>query len=54
MICIRLNRNKMEKIRPVKNTWNEGLINCIPEPTANIVGGFKDKLTGLVRANASK
>ena len=52
MICIILNRNG--EIRPIKNPWNEGLINYIPEPRANIVGGFKDKLTSFVRTNASK
>ena len=35
---------EIKKIRPVKNSWNDGLINHIPEPITKIVGGLKIKL----------
>ena len=35
---------EMTKIRPIKNTWHNWLINYIPEPTKKIAGGFKGKL----------
>ena len=41
---------KIKKIRPVKNTWYDWLINCIPEPIRKNVGGLKDK----VRTNTPK
>ena len=31
----------MEKIRPIKNTWYDWLINYIPKPKRKSVGGFK-------------
>ena len=36
-------KNQMKKIRSVKNTWYDWLINYIPEPVGKSVGGFKDK-----------
>ena len=30
----------MKKIRPIKNTWYDWLINYIPEPIRKSVGGF--------------
>ena len=35
---------EVKKIRPIKNTWHDWLINYIPEPTTKLVGGFKDKI----------
>ena len=35
---------EIKKIRPVKNSWNDGLINHIPESITKIVGGLKIKL----------
>ena len=32
-------QKEMKKIRPVKNTWYDFLINYIPEPTRKSVGG---------------
>ena len=37
----------MKKIKPVKNTWYEWLLNHIPEPIRKIAGGFKDKVVSL-------
>ena len=31
---------EMKKIRLIKNTWYNWLINLIPEPVTKIVGGF--------------
>ena len=33
---------EMKKIRSIKNTWYDWLINYIPEPIRKSVGGFKD------------
>ena len=41
----------MKKIRPIKNTWNDWLINYIPKPTTKIVGTFKDKIVSLFNTN---
>ena len=35
---------EIKKIRPMKNTWYDWLINYIPEPIRKNVGGFKDKI----------
>ena len=35
---------EVKKIRPIKNTWHDWLINYIPEPTTKLVGGFKDQI----------
>ena len=37
-------KKEMKKIRPVKNTWYDWLINYIPEAIRKRVGGFKDKM----------
>ena len=34
----------MKNRRPVKNTWYDWLINCIPEAITKIVVGFKGTL----------
>ena len=44
----------MKKIRPIKNTWYDWLINYIPELIAKIVGGFKDKIVSLFNTNIPK
>ena len=36
-------QKEMKKIRPIKNTWYDWLINYIPEPIRIGVGGFKYK-----------
>ena len=45
---------KIKKIRPVKNTWYDWLINCIPEPIRKNVGGLKDKVISLFKTNTPK
>ena len=44
----------MEKIRPIKNTWYDWVINYIPEPTRKSVGGFKDKTESVFKTNTPK
>ena len=38
----RFEETEMNKMRPVKNTWYDWLLNYIPEPIRKSVGGFKD------------
>ena len=38
------NKKEMKKIRPVKYTWYNWLINYIPESIRKSAGGFKDKI----------
>ena len=45
---------EMKKIIPIKNTWYDWLINYIPEPIRKIVGGFKDTVISLFKANIPK
>ena len=40
-------QKEMKKIRPVKSSWYDWLINYIPEPIRKSVGGFKDKTISL-------
>ena len=40
----RFEKWEMKKIRRVKNTWYDWLINYIPEPIRKSGGGFKDKI----------
>ena len=47
-------QKEMKKIRPIKNTWYDWLINYIPEATRKSVVGFKDKLNSLFKANTPK
>ena len=35
-------QTKMKKIRPIKNTWYDWLVNYIPNPIKKSVGGFKN------------
>ena len=44
----------MKKIRSMKNTWYDWLINYIPEPIRKSVGGFKDKIVSLFKTNTPK
>ena len=53
MIWISMNK-KIKKIRPVKNTWYDWLINCIPEPIRKNVGGLKDKVISYFKTNTPK
>ena len=39
----RFEKKEMKKIRPVKNTWYDWLINYIPEPIRKSVGGLGKK-----------
>ena len=41
----------MKKIKPIKNTWYDWLINYIPEPIRKSVGDFKDKIVSLFKTN---
>ena len=36
-------QEKVKKIRPIKNTWYDWLVNYIPELIRKSVGGFKEK-----------
>ena len=53
MIWISFNK-KMKKIKPIKVTSNDWLINCIPGPMTKFVGGFKDKIVSLFSTNIHK
>ena len=44
----------MKKIRPIKNTWYNWLINYIPDPIRKNVDGFKDKIISLFKTNTPK
>ena len=37
-------QKEMKKIRRIKNTWYDLLVNYIPEPIRKSVGSFKDKI----------
>ena len=40
-------QKEMNKIRRIKNTWYDLLVNYIPEPIGKSVGSFKDKIVSL-------
>ena len=44
----------MKKIRRIKNTWHDWLINCVPEPIRKSVSGFKNKVISLFKINTPK
>ena len=44
----------MKKIRLIKNTWYNWLINYIQEPVRKSVGGFQDKIVSLFKTNTPK
>ena len=45
---------EMKKIRSIKNSWYDLVINYIPEPSWKKVDGFKDKVISLFKANTPK
>ena len=45
---------EIKKIKPIKNTSYDWLINYIPEPIRKSVGGFKDKIISLFKTNTPK
>ena len=47
-------RKEMKKIRPIKNTWYDWLINYFPELIRKSVGGLKDKIVSLFTTNTPK
>ena len=47
-------QKEMKKIRSVKNTWYDWLINYIPEPIRKSLAGFKDKIVSLFKINTPK
>ena len=54
MLWIGLNEKEIKKIRPVKKTWYDWLINYIPKPIRKSVGGFKDKIANIFKTNKPK
>ena len=44
----------MKKIRPIKNTWYDWLINYIPKPIRKSVGASKDKIVSVFKTNTPK
>ena len=50
----RFGKNEMKKIRPIKNTWYDQLINYISEPKRKSVCGFKGKIVSLFKTNTPK
>ena len=47
-------KKKIKKIRPVKNTWYDWLINYILESIRKSVGGFQNKIVSLFKTNTHK
>ena len=45
---------EMKKIRPIKNTWYDWLINYIPKPIKKSVGGSKDRIVSVFKTNTPK
>ena len=43
----RFEEEEMKKIRPIKNTWYDSLIDYIPEPIRKRVSLLKDKFTSF-------
>ena len=53
--CVdKFEQKDMKKIRPVKNTWYDWLINYISELIRKRVGGFKDRFFILFKTNTPK
>ena len=44
----------MKKIRPIKNTWYDWIINYISEPKRKSVRGFKGKIVSLFKTSTPK
>ena len=49
-----MNKKETKKIRLIRNTWYDLLINYIPEPITKSVGGFKENVIRLVKTNSPK
>ena len=47
-------QKEMMKMRPIKNTWHDWLINCTSEPIRKSTGGSKDKIVRLFKKNTPK
>ena len=47
----KVERKEMKKIRSIKNTWYDWLIDYIREPVKKNVGGFKDRIEILFKTN---
>ena len=47
-------QKEMKKIRPIKNTWYDWLIDYIPEPIWKSVDRFKEKVISLFKTNEPK
>ena len=47
-------KKEMKKIRPIKNTSYDWLIDYIPEPIIKSVGDFKNKIVSLFETNTRK
>ena len=47
-------QKEMKKIRPIKNTWYDCLIDYIPESIRRSVGGFKIKIVNIFKTNTPK
>ena len=50
----KLEQKEMKKIRQIKNTCYDMLINYIPVPKTKSLGGFKDKIVSLFKKNTPK
>ena len=44
----------MKKIRPIKNTWCDWLINYIPKAVRKSVSGSKDRIVSVFKTNTPK
>ena len=51
MIRLSLKKKEMKKIRPIRNTWYDWLINYIPETIRKSVGSFKNKIVNPFKTN---
>ena len=47
-------QKELKKIRPIKNTCYDWLIDYFPEPIRKSVGGSKDKIVSLFKTNTPK
>ena len=50
----KFDQKHMKKIKSIKNTWYDWLINYIPEPIRKSVGGFENKVISLFKTNTPK
>ena len=50
----RFEEEEMKKIRPIKNTWYDWLINCIPKPIRKTEIVLKDTFISLFKTNTPK